>query len=341
MIGAIDPKIFSFGNLGINWYGVIIASAITIALLLGIREGKKHGLESGLFIDLLIIGIPVSIISARIYYVIFQWSFYAANPAAIFKIWEGGLAIHGALIGAVITAYLFAKREKISFWRLADIAAPYLLLAQAIGRWGNFTNQEAYGGVVERSFLENLYLPDFIIEQMYIREQYHHPTFLYESLWNLLGVVLLVVFRRRNPRLGETFLAYLAWYSLGRFFIEGLRVDSLQFFGLRTAQVLSIVLFVGSLILIYYRRKKFNQNYLEAENIDNAQAAEELESTDKVKAVEELELPDEVKVTEEVEPPDEAAIEEVESSNEAVIAKKLESDDDNDDDKKTGEEESN
>ena len=132
--------------------------------------------------------IPIAIISARIYYVLFEWDYYAQNPGEIIAIWNGGIAIHGALIGSVITAYVFAKKRKISFWKLADIAAPSFILGQAIGRWGNFINQEAHGGEVSRAFLENLHLPDFIINQMYINGAYYHPTFLYESLWNFARI---------------------------------------------------------------------------------------------------------------------------------------------------------
>ncbi|MED4973208.1 prolipoprotein diacylglyceryl transferase, partial [Geobacillus thermoleovorans] len=173
------------------------------------------------------------------------------------KVWQGGLAIHGGLIGAVATGAVFARARGLSFWKLADIAAPSIILGQAIGRWGNFMNQEAHGGPVSRQFLENLHLPDWIINQMYIDGRYWHPTFLYESLWNLAGFCLLLWLRRVNLRRGELFLSYLIWYSVGRFWIEGMRTDSLMLAGsLRAAQVVSVTLIVLSIALWIVRRAK-------------------------------------------------------------------------------------
>ena len=255
-MNTIDRVAIHIGTIPIYWYGIIIGMGVFIGLWLAMRESERRGLDKDLFIDLLIYAVPISIISARIYYVIFQWSYYKENLSDIYKIWNGGIAIHGALIGAVITAIVFARSRNISFWKIADIAAPSLILAQAIGRWGNFINQEAYGGEVSRQFLESLMLPDFIINQMYIQGAYHHPTFLYESLWNLLGFGLLLLLRKVNLRQGEMFLTYVIWYSIGRFFIEGLRTDSLMLFGeLRMAQVLSLSLVIGGIILLIVRRK--------------------------------------------------------------------------------------
>ena len=154
-----------------------------------------------------------------------------------------------------VNCHNFCQGQKVSFWKLVDIAAPSLLLGQAIGRWGNFMNQEAHGGEVTRSFLENIHLPDFIINQMYINGTYYHPTFLYESIWNIVGVIILLLLRKVNLRRGEIFLTYLIWYSIGRFYIEGLRTDSLMLTEtLRIAQVISLVLIVVSLVLVVYRR---------------------------------------------------------------------------------------
>ena len=191
MMQPIDRIAFEIGPITVYWYGIIIATGIALGWLLATRESKRLGLDKDIFSDLLLWAIPISIISARLYYVIFQWDYYMDNPGKIIAIWEGGIAIHGGLIGAVITTIVFAKRKGVSFWQLADIAAPSLILGQAIGRWGNFMNQEAHGGEVTRSFLENLYLPDFIINQMYIDGVYYHPTFLYESLWNLARAYLV------------------------------------------------------------------------------------------------------------------------------------------------------
>lgn len=255
-IGTIDRVAVQIGSVSIYWYGIIIGLGVFLGLWLAIRESERRGLDKDVFVDLLIYAVPISIISARIYYVIFEWSYYKDHLGDIVKIWNGGIAIHGALIGAVITTIVFAKAKNLSFWKLADIAAPSIILGQAIGRWGNFINQEAYGGEVSRSFLENLFLPDFIINQMYINGAYHHPTFLYESVWNFVGFAILIALRRVNLRQGELFLTYVIWYSIGRFFVEGLRTDSLMLFDtLRMAQVLSLVLILVGVVLIIVRRK--------------------------------------------------------------------------------------
>jgi len=262
------------GPLSIRWYGVILGTAALVGLLLAIREGRRRGIHPDLFLDLILFAVPVAIICARAYYVIFEWGYYKEHPEEIVQVWRGGLAIHGALIGSVLTGWLFARYKKISFWGLADIAAPSIIMGQAIGRWGNFINQEAHGGEVSRSFLESLHLPDWIINQMYIDGSYYHPTFLYESLWNLLGFIILLAMRRLNPRRGELFIFYVIWYSIGRFFIEGMRTDSLMLTdSIRIAQLIGVVLIVLMLAIFFYRRKtglanaRYNDSiYLEQED---------------------------------------------------------------------------
>jgi phosphatidylglycerol---prolipoprotein diacylglyceryl transferase len=270
----IDPIAFSLGPIQVHWYGVIIGLGIALALWLAMREGEKRGLDKDLFADLMLWAIPIAILSARIYYVIFQWEYYAQHPSEILAIWNGGIAIHGALIGAVVTAYIFTKKRNVSFWKVADIAAPSIILGQAIGRWGNFINQEAHGGEVTRAFLENLMLPEFIINQMYINGTYYHPTFLYESVWNILGFALLMGLRRVNLGRGEIFLSYVIWYSIGRFFVEGMRTDSLMLTDfLRMAQVISIGLILLALALWVYRRMQgyASIRYLDDENAKQPQ----------------------------------------------------------------------
>ncbi len=256
-ITPIDPIAIQLGPFQVHWYGVIIGVGIALGLYLVIRESKRLGLHPDTFVDLLVWAIPIAILCARAYYVIFEWDYYAQHPGDIIKVWNGGIAIHGALIGSVVTTIVFAKLKGISFWKLVDIAAPSLILGQAIGRWGNFMNQEAHGGEVTRTFLENMHLPTFIINQMYINGAYYQPTFLYESLWDFAGFVLLLILRRKaNIRRGELFLSYVIWYSIGRYYVEGLRTDSLMLTEhLRMAQVISIVLVILSIILIMYRRK--------------------------------------------------------------------------------------
>lgn len=245
------------GPFTIYWYGALIGAGVLLGLWAAMRESKRLGLEKDIFVDLLLYALPISILSARAYFVIFHWDHYSQHLDKIIQIWNGGLAIHGGLIGAFLVGYFFAKKRGVSFWLLADIAAPSILIGQIIGRWGNFMNQEAFGGVVSREFLEGLFLPDFTINQMFINSTYHHPTFLYESLWNLIGLVVLLLFRKLKLQKGEIFLSYLIWYSVGRFFIEGLRTDSLMLTdSLRTAQVVSLVTICISIIVIIYRRKK-------------------------------------------------------------------------------------
>lgn len=228
---ALDPVAFRLGPFSIHWYGIILATATVLGLWLAVREGKKHHLSSDVFFDLLMWVLPAAIIGARLYYVTFQWDYFRDHPAEIIAVWKGGIAIHGALIGGIVAGYFYVRKKGIPFLQMVDIVAPSLLLGQAIGRWGNFMNQEAHGGPVTRAFLEGLHLPNWLIEQMKIDGQYYHPTFLYESVWNIVGVLVLIGLRKLNPRRGELFFSYVIWYSLGRFFIEGLRTDSLTFDG--------------------------------------------------------------------------------------------------------------
>ncbi|MGM7723639.1 prolipoprotein diacylglyceryl transferase [Metabacillus sp. Hm71] len=263
----LDPIFLELGPIQIHWYGLIIGVGALLGLLIAVRESERRGLHKDTFVDLVLFAIPIAILGARAYYVIFQWDYYSQNPGDIIKIWNGGLAIHGGLIAAVLTGIVFAKVKKLSFWKLADIAAPSIILGQAIGRWGNFMNQEAYGGPVSREFLEGLMLPDFIINQMYINGEYHHPTFLYESLWNFVGFIGLMLLRKANFRRGELFLTYVIWYSVGRYFIEGMRTDSLMLTDtLRIAQVISIVLIAVAVGIMIFRRLKgySNERYLDS-----------------------------------------------------------------------------
>ncbi len=231
----INPIAFELGPITVHWYGIILGLGALMGLVLAIREGKRFGISSDFFMDLLLLGVPSAIIAARAYFVLFKWDYYRQHPGEILAIWNGGIAIYGALIGAIICGIFYTRRKGFNFWRIVDICAPSLLIGQIIGRWGNFVNQEAYGGPVTRRFLSGeLHLPDWIVDQMYVEStgQFHHPTFLYESVWNIIGILLIFVLRRRPwIRAGEMFFTYLIWYSIGRFFIEGLRTDSLAFAG--------------------------------------------------------------------------------------------------------------
>lgn len=254
----IDPVAFNFGPLSVRWYGIIIAVGILLGYFVAQRALVKAGLHKDTLVDIIFYSALFGFIAARIYFVIFQWPYYAENPGEIIKIWHGGIAIHGGLIGGFIAGVIVCKVKNLNPFQIGDIVAPSIILAQGIGRWGNFMNHEAHGGPVSRAFLEQLHLSNFIIENMYINGQYYHPTFLYESIWDVAGFIILVNIRK-HLKLGETFFLYLTWYSFGRFFIEGLRTDSLMLTSnIRVAQLVSILLILISISLIIYRRIKYN-----------------------------------------------------------------------------------
>ncbi|HFE4345914.1 TPA: prolipoprotein diacylglyceryl transferase [Staphylococcus aureus] len=254
----IDPVAFNLGPLSVRWYGIIIAVGILLGYFVAQRALVKAGLHKDTLVDIIFYSALFGFIAARIYFVIFQWPYYAENPGEIIKIWHGGIAIHGGLIGGFIAGVIVCKVKNLNPFQIGDIVAPSIILAQGIGRWGNFMNHEAHGGPVSRAFLEQLHLPNFIIENMYINGQYYHPTFLYESICDVAGFIILVNIRK-HLKLGETFFLYLTWYSIGRFFIEGLRTDSLMLTSnIRVAQLVSILLILISISLIVYRRIKYN-----------------------------------------------------------------------------------
>ncbi|HAR7095591.1 TPA: prolipoprotein diacylglyceryl transferase [Staphylococcus aureus] len=254
----IDPVAFNLGPLSVRWYGIIIAVGILLGYFVAQRALVKAGLHKDTLVDIIFYSALFGFIAARIYFVIFQWPYYVENPSEIIKIWHGGIAIHGGLIGGFIAGVIVCKVKNLNPFQIGDIVAPSIILAQGIGRWGNFMNHEAHGGPVSRAFLEKLHLPNFIIENMYINGQYYHPTFLYESIWDVAGFIILVNIRK-HLKLGETFFLYLTWYSIGRFFIEGLRTDSLMLTSnIRVAQLVSILLILISISLIAYRRIKYN-----------------------------------------------------------------------------------
>ena len=201
---------------------------------------------------------PISLIGARIYYVIFELDYYLKYPFDILKVWEGGLAIHGGLIAGFICLIFFTKKNKLDIFKMLDILAICVIIGQIIGRWGNFMNSEAYGPVTSLKFLKSLHIPNFIIEGMYIEGKYHHPTFLYESLWNFIGLILILIIKNKKLKNGTIISIYLIWYGIGRFLIESLRTDSLMLFNIKIAQLISVVfILIGIGILIY--KNKYNK----------------------------------------------------------------------------------
>lgn len=259
-LGYIDPVAFNLFSKPIYWYGIIIATTVLIAYLMADREATKRGLPKDTMIDLLLIALPIAFIFARAYYVIFRWDYYSKHTSEIIAIWDGGIAIYGGLLGGFLVLYFFARKRGIKIIKMLDIIAPSLLVGQMLGRWGNFFNHEAYGEVVSRGYLENRYVPSFIIDNMYIEGAYRQPTFLYESLWCLIALVILLVIRKKLAQ-SEVFAAYLILYGVERFIVEGMRTDSLYIGTLRVSQVLSLVFVIGSLIYLIvlntkYRNKK-------------------------------------------------------------------------------------
>lgn len=249
---------FSIGNIHIYWYSVLIFLGIVIGLLLVLREAKKNDITKDDIIDIAFNTIIWGIIGARIYYVIFNIEVYLPNLISILYIWEGGLAIYGGIIFGFLALVYTARKKNIKLSTLTDMIVPSLILAQAIGRWGNFFNQEAHGTKTSLEFLESLHLPKFIINGMYINGVYYHPTFLYESLWCLMGFILLMIIKKKCKLRKYTITyIYLVWYGVGRFFIEGLRTDSLYIGVFRVSQIVSLIIVImGICGLIYNYRKK-------------------------------------------------------------------------------------
>jgi len=248
----MNPVAFEIFGKPIYWYGIIISIGVLIGIYLAMREAKRLQLDSEIIIDFALLAIPLAIVGARVYYVVFQWDAYKNNPIDAIKIWEGGLAIYGAVIGGVIAALIFTRWRKIDFYTLADIVAPSLILGQALGRWGNFFNQEAYGYEVTNPAWQWFPAAVFIEKN----QQWHMATFFYESMWNFIVFLFLMFYRKKKKQHGEVFFLYLILYSCGRVVIEGLRTDSLYWGPFRVSQVLSGILIVLGIAMLIVRRRK-------------------------------------------------------------------------------------
>lgn len=258
LLGKIDRVAFRIGSWPVYWYGIMIGVGMFVAYWVYQKESERKGIDQDKAFDLLFWSIIIGFIGARLYYVIFSWEQYAGNLMSVFSIWQGGIAIYGGVIAGIITMIVYCWQKQLPLILMLDIAAPALMIAQSIGRWGNFVNQEAFGSLISLENLLNLRLPDWIIQQMYIEGEYRQPTFLYESVWNLLGFILLLILRRQKGllRQGEVAAGYAVWYGIGRAYIEGLRSDSLYLGNFRVSQWLSIFLVIGGLIFIIYRRQQ-------------------------------------------------------------------------------------
>ncbi len=252
------------GFIQVYWYSIMIILGLIAGTFIILWEAKRQNIDQDTMINLIFYGVIFAIIGARLYYITFNIEYYMRHFLEIFEIWNGGLAIHGAMIGGGLYTIYYSKRYNLKLLKLIDIIVVGLIIGQAIGRWGNFFNQEAYGGIVSLEYLKGLHLPQFIIDGMKIGGLYRHPTFLYESIWDVLGFIVLVLFRRyKYTKVGQTTALYMIWYGFGRFFIERLREDSLMFLGIRVAQFVSLTMIILGVAYfgIQHRRSKLEHNY--------------------------------------------------------------------------------
>ena len=253
--------IITIGNFELKWYSFLLLIAFTLGSFLIYINRKKYNLDKNKIIDLIFYLILFSVIGARIYYVIFNIGYYIKYPIEIIKVWEGGLAIHGGIIAGILYLLYFCNKNKINILSLTDLIVPSLAIGQAIGRWGNFFNQEAYGPIVKYEVLKGLHIPNFIINGMYIDNHYHYPTFLFESIWCFLIFITIIILMKINKKsLGLYTSIYLIMYGVERFIVESLRQDSLMLFNLKIAQIVSIIMIIiGIFIQIKGRRKKIDK----------------------------------------------------------------------------------
>lgn len=244
----MDRVAFTLFGVDIMWYGILIAIGMVLAVIIALKEAKRLQITEDDILNIAIIGIPCGLIGARAYYVIFNWSYYAGNISEILNFRGGGLAIHGGLIGGILAGFIYTKIKKLNFFKLADCVVLGIPLAQAIGRWGNYLNQEAHGGPTDLPW-------GIMVDGVKV-----HPTFLYESIWDLGVFIFLMLFRKKQKYEGQILVYYITLYSVGRFFIEGLRTDSLMLGPLRMAQVISLVFIILGIILNYILSKKIRNN---------------------------------------------------------------------------------
>ena len=267
-IEQLSRTAFSIFGQDIYWYGIFIGLGVICCVLLVMHEAKRTGQNPDSYLDFAIYALIFAVIGARLYYVLFSWDFYSQNPEKIFAIREGGLAIYGGIIGGVLTAIIYCKVKRMDFWKMADTAAPSLILGQVMGRWGNFFNKEAFGGYTDNLFAMRYQLsqvrtsdvtPDILQHLVTVNGVDYiqvHPTFFYESAWNACIFVILLILQRKKKFDGQVCAVYFFGYALGRVWIEGLRTDQLLIGGIPVSQALSAILILASVGLYIYRRKK-------------------------------------------------------------------------------------
>ena len=247
----VNPgRVLELGPLTIHYYGAIIAFGLLLAMFYSCKRGKEFGLKEDDVLDGFLWVTPLAIVCARIYYVAFSWADYKDNPISVFYIWEGGIAIYGGVLGAILGMWIFSKVKKVKLTAVLDLILTAFLIGQFIGRWGNFMNREAFGAPTETFLRMGLF------NTKTGGWEYYHPTFLYESLWNMAGFALLHFLSKKRQYDGQIALGYAAWYGLGRAMIEGLRVDSLYWGPFRVSQVLAAVTCVTAVVILLWQNTK-------------------------------------------------------------------------------------
>lgn len=268
----MNPVAINLGGFDIRWYSILILVGVIIGFILANRESTKLEINKGFIFNMMFWTLIIGIIGARLYYCIFNWSMYKDNPIEILMIWNGGLAIHGGLLFGLITSSLYCKRYDVRLLRISDIIVPSLILAQAIGRWGNFFNQEAHGAATTALNLKALFVPQFVINGMTIDGVVYFPTFFFESVACLAVFILLIIIRRNKYlHVGTLSGIYLLAYGAIRFFIEISRTDSLMLGGFKVAQIVSVIMFIIGLgiIMINSRKGRFEDLYNDSSNSTN------------------------------------------------------------------------
>ena len=261
------------GSVQIYWYSIILIAAFLLGGVVTLIEARKWNISEDFMINLFFYIILFGLIGARLYYVAFNWDYYSNDLSSIYRVWEGGLAIHGGIIASLIFVIFYSKKYKINTMRLLDILVVSLILGQAIGRWGNFMNGEAHGAVTTLTSLESLHIPEFVINGMYIDGTYYIPTFFYESILCFIGFIVLLIFRRlKYTKIGQPTALYLVWYGVVRFFIEQMRTDSLMLGDFKIAQIVSICMIIaGATIFIIAKKKSvFDNQYNDEKNIEHS-----------------------------------------------------------------------
>ena len=274
----VNPIAFSLGTINVRWYGIIIASAIMIALTLAMKQSKRFGIKEDDLIDMFLVALPVSIVFARLFFVIFTWDNFKNDLLGMFRIWEGGIAIYGAIIGAILSVYIFSKVRKVNMLDLSDFAIVYLPIAQAIGRWGNFFNQELYGANTDLPWGMTGNIIQMIPDPGVDGTRLVHPTFLYESILNIIVFIILLKIRKNRKVKGTVLASYLMFYSFVRFNTEFLRVDEFGVGNIRYNQVFAAAVFVSSLIWMITLIKKGQKEEEGGEELSPSAYADVLET---------------------------------------------------------------